>query len=131
MNIKEIEMGLKFNPKFDENGLMPVIASHADTAEILMLAYMNHAALDKTIATGEAYYYSRSRQEIWHKGATSGQVQKIVEIRTDCDQDAILLRILPQGDGGCCHVGYQSCFYRSITIGGAGSMQFNEVKKLK
>ncbi len=130
MDIKEIELGLKFDPKFDDNGLIPVIASHAETKEILMVAYMNSIALEKTIATGEAYYYSRSRQEIWHKGATSGQIQKIIEISTDCDQDAILLKILPQGDGGCCHVGYESCFYRSITIGGAGEMQFNEVKKL-
>ncbi|HAJ22667.1 MAG TPA: phosphoribosyl-AMP cyclohydrolase, partial [Rhodospirillaceae bacterium] len=108
----ELETGSRLAPKFDANGLIVVITVHADTGEALMVAYMNAQALEHTLTTGEAHYWSRSRQELWHKGATSGQVQKLIELRVDCDQDAILLRVLPQGDGGCCHVGYRSCFYR-------------------
>lgn len=114
----EIEKGATFAPKFDANGLIPVVATHAETGEVMMQAYMNTEAIERTLATGEAHYWSRSRQELWHKGATSGQVQKLVEMRTDCDQDALWIRILPQGDGGCCHVGYRSCFYRVVTTGG-------------
>ena len=115
---QELEEGTAFAPKFDQDGLIPVVASHAETGEVLMMAYMNEEALTRTIETGEAHYWSRSRGELWHKGATSGQVQKIIDIRTDCDQDAIWIKILPGGDGGCCHVGYESCFYRSIPVGG-------------
>lgn len=108
----QIESGDRLAPKFDGDGLIAAMAVHAETGEALMLAYMNAEALQKTLETGEAHYWSRSRQELWHKGATSGQVQIVQELRIDCDQDAILLRVLPQGDGGCCHVGYQSCFFR-------------------
>lgn len=114
----ELETGTLLAPKFDANGLIVVITVHADTGEALMVAYMNAQALERTLTTGEAHYWSRSRQELWHKGATSGQVQKLIELRVDCDQDAILLRVLPQGDGGCCHVGYRSCFYRSAASDG-------------
>jgi phosphoribosyl-AMP cyclohydrolase len=114
----ELETGSRLAPKFDANGLIVVMTVHADTGEALMVAYMNAEALQRTLATGEAHYWSRSRQELWHKGATSGQVQKLVELRVDCDQDAILLRVMPQGDGGCCHVGYRSCFYRSASTDG-------------
>ncbi|WP_420723814.1 phosphoribosyl-AMP cyclohydrolase [Hwanghaeella sp. LZ110] len=114
----ELETGSRLAPKFDANGLIVVMTVHADTGEALMVAYMNAEALERTLATGEAHYWSRSRQELWHKGATSGQVQKLVELRVDCDQDAILLRVMPQGDGGCCHVGYRSCFYRNASTDG-------------
>lgn len=113
-----LETGDQLAPKFDVNGLIVVMTVHAETGEALMVAYMNADALERTLATGEAHYWSRSRGELWHKGATSGQVQKVVDLRVDCDQDAILLRVLPQGDGGCCHVGYRSCFYRSASADG-------------
>lgn len=104
-----------FAPKFDENGLIPAIAMDAETKEPLMLAYMNEASLLMTLELGEAVYYSRSRQEIWHKGATSGHTQKIVEIRTDCDQDALILYVNQHGSGAC-HTGRNSCFYRKIDL---------------
>lgn len=110
----EIEEGLTLCPKFDRDGLLPAIAADANTGEVLMLAYMNDEALQKTIATGEAHYWSRSRREIWHKGATSGNIQKIVDLRIDCDQDAILMIVAQQGRGASCHTGYKSCFFRAI-----------------
>ena len=113
----ELEEGKILAPRFDEKGLIPVITTHAETKDVLMVAYMNAKALHMTIELGEAVYYSRSRQEIWHKGKTSGQVQVVKEIRTDCDQDAILLSVIPGGDGGCCHVGYENCFYRVVEFG--------------
>ncbi|MFB3785458.1 MAG: phosphoribosyl-AMP cyclohydrolase [bacterium] len=114
---RQIEEGLDFAPKFDQDGLIPVITQDCQTHEILMMAYMNRDALIKTIELGEAVYWSRSRQELWHKGATSGMVQKVREMRTDCDQDAILLRVEMVG-GACCHVGFRSCFYRSVPLAG-------------
>lgn len=108
------EEGTVLAPRFDKNGLITALAVHAETKEVLMLAYMNAEALEKTITTKEAHYWSRSRQELWHKGATSGQVQKVVEIRVDCDQDAIQMTVMPQGNGGACHVGYRSCFFRKL-----------------
>jgi phosphoribosyl-AMP cyclohydrolase len=113
-----LERGGVLAPRFDANGLIAAIAQHADTGEILMVAWMNADALGRTLAEGEAVYWSRSRGELWKKGETSGQVQKIVEVRVDCDQDAVLLKVLPQGDGGACHVGFRSCFYR-VVEGGA------------
>lgn len=101
------------SPKFDANGLIAAIAQDHITKDVLMLAWMNEEALQKTIETGEAYYYSRSRAELWHKGATSGAVQIVHEIRIDCDQDAVVLLIDQQGSGAC-HTGRSSCFYRSI-----------------
>ncbi len=118
LSTSDIETGTRLAPKFDANGLIPAIAVHAETGETLMLAYMNAEALERTLATGEAHYWSRSRGELWHKGATSGQVQKVAELRVDCDQDTVLLLVLPQGDGGCCHVGYRTCFYRRATPDG-------------
>ena len=114
---EEIENGLLFAPKFDDRGLIPVAATDAATGELLMHAWMNEEALARTIASGEAWYWSRGRNELWHKGATSGQIQKVVEIRTDCDQDTIWIKVAPQGNGGCCHVGYRSCFYRVSPVG--------------
>ena len=112
-----LERGAVLAPRFDADGLIAAIATHAETGEVLMFAWMNAQALAATLATGEAHYFSRSRGELWHKGATSGQVQKIVEMRVDCDQNALWLKVLPQGDGGACHVGFRSCFYRVIEDG--------------
>lgn len=113
-----IEEGTRLMPKFDANGLIPAIATDHATGDLLMVAYMNEEALAQTIAIGEAVYYSRSRQELWHKGATSGHTQVIRELRVDCDQDAIWLRVEQRG-GACCHTGHRSCFYRSIPVGTA------------
>ncbi len=108
-----IEEGLQFAPKFDENGLIAAMAVDADTNEPLMLAYMNADTLRMTLEIGQAVYWSRSRKTIWHKGATSGEFQEIVEIRTDCDQDALILRVKQHG-GGCCHTKRPTCFYRVV-----------------
>ena len=112
----EIEEGPDFSPKFDADGLIPAMAMDATTREPLMLAYMNAESLRRTLEIGEAVYWSRSRQEFWHKGATSGHTQKIVEIRTDCDQDALVL-FVEQVGAGACHTGRSSCFYRKILPG--------------
>lgn len=103
----------KLDLKFDDKGLIAAIAQDFETKEILMLAWMTREALDKTLKTGEAHYWSRSRQELWHKGATSGAIQRVKEIRIDCDQDAVLLLIDQKGEGAC-HTGRPSCFYRII-----------------
>jgi phosphoribosyl-AMP cyclohydrolase len=112
-----LEHGETLAPKFDANGLIAAIATDADTGEVLMFAWMNAEALAKTLETSEAHYFSRSRGELWHKGATSGQIQEVVEARIDCDQDAVWLKVRPQGDGGACHTGARSCFYRVIEDG--------------
>jgi phosphoribosyl-AMP cyclohydrolase len=113
----DLERGETLAPRFDPSGLIAAVAVDADQGEVLMLAWMNADALALTIETGEAHYYSRSRQALWKKGETSGQVQTVVEIRIDCDQDAVLLKVRPQGDGGACHVGFRSCFYRVVEEG--------------
>lgn len=110
----EVEEGLNFTPKFDGDGLIPAMAIDDVTREPLMLAYMNEESLRRTLEIGEAVYWSRSRKEFWHKGATSGHIQRIVEIRTDCDQDALVL-IVEQIGAGACHTGRNSCFYRKVT----------------
>tara|TARA_B100000686_G_C16413224_1_gene773302 strand:- start:112 stop:621 length:510 start_codon:yes stop_codon:yes gene_type:complete len=115
-SIEEVEEGKFLSPKFDKNGLIPVITTEFKTGDILMHGYMNNEALKKTIETKEAHYWSRSRNKIWHKGQVSGFVQKIKEIRIDDDQDAVWLKV-DIGDGASCHVGYKSCFYRSIPLG--------------
>lgn len=115
-SVEQVEESTDFAPKFDENGLMPCITSDAQTGEILMLGWMNSDALRLTVETGEAHYYSRARQELWHKGATSGLVQKVVQARIDDDQDAIWLRVKVAGSGASCHVGYRSCFYREVPV---------------
>ena len=107
-----LEEGRALSPRFDANGLVTCVATDAATGELLMVAHMNAEALARSIETGEAWYWSRSRQELWHKGATSGQIQTIVEMRVDCDQDAIWLKVDVAGDGGCCHTSRHSCFYR-------------------
>ncbi len=111
-SVEDVERGDVLTPRFDEHGLIAAVATHADTGEVLMLAWMNDEALSKTLSTGEAHYWSRSRKRLWKKGETSGQVQALVELRVDCDQDAVWIKVRPQGDGGACHVGFRSCFYR-------------------
>ena len=114
-----LERGSTLAPRFDANGLVAAVTTHAGTGEVLMLAWMNADALALTIDTRVAHYFSRSRSALWKKGETSGQLQQVVEIRVDCDQDAVWLRVLPQGDGGACHVGFRSCFYRVVAEDGA------------
>lgn len=109
---RAIEDALGFTPKFDDNGLIPAIAQDAKTHQVLMVAYMNREALDLTIQTGYATYFSRSRQKLWKKGEESGHLQKIEQILVDCDQDCLVLKVTV--DAGQCHVGYQSCFYRAL-----------------
>ena len=133
-NIKDIEEGKYLSPKFDENGLIPVIATDFQNGDILMHGYMNDEALRKTIESGEAHYWSRSRNKIWHKGQVSGFVQKVKEIRIDDDQDSVWLSV-DIGKGASCHVGYRSCFYRSIPLGkikndGKLEIEFKEKKKI-
>ncbi len=117
MSIEQVEESNELAPKFDKDGLISCITTDATSGEVLMLGYMNAEALEKTIATGEAYYFSRSRQVLWHKGATSGLVQNIVEMRIDDDQDAVWIRVKVAGNGASCHVGYRSCFYRKVPVG--------------
>ncbi|MFE1602509.1 phosphoribosyl-AMP cyclohydrolase [Methylobacterium sp. ID0610] len=113
---RAVEEGTAFTPRFGADGLITALAVDAETGAPLMLAHMNRESLARTLETGEAWYWSRSRGELWHKGATSGQIQQVVEIRVDCDQDALLLRVRVGGDGGCCHTGRRSCFYRAVTV---------------
>ena len=131
--IKEVEEGKYLSPKFDENGLIPVITTDFKTGDILMHGYMNYEALKKTIETKEAHYWSRSRKKIWHKGQVSGFIQKVKEIRIDDDQDSVWLSV-DIGNGSSCHVGYRSCFYRSIPLGKIKNeeeleMEFKETEK--
>ncbi len=106
-------MNLKTNLKFNEKGLIPAIVQDADTGQVLMLAYMNEAALEKTLSSGEAWFYSRSRQELWHKGETSGNKIKVLSVRKDCDSDTLLLIGKPKGP--VCHTGNKTCFFEEIT----------------
>lgn len=114
----EVESGIRFMPKFDGDGLIPAVVQDSADGRVLMVAYMNAESLDMTLRLGEAVYWSRSRQELWHKGATSGQIQKVVRIEVDCDQDCLLL-VVEQAGEGACHTGSRSCFYRSVGEGGA------------
>lgn len=109
-----LEHGSVFTPRFDADGLIPAIASDADSGEVVMFAWMNAEALRKTIDTGTAHYYSRSRRRLWMKGEESGNVQSVVEMRTDCDQDVVLLKVRTSGEGKNCHTGARSCFYRRV-----------------
>ena len=113
----ELEEGPLFAPRFDAAGLIVCVTVHADTREVLMVAYMNAQSLKLTLDSGDAVYWSRSRNQLWRKGDTSGQVQRVVEMRVDCDQDAIVLSVRPGGDGGACHTGRKSCFYRKVEGG--------------
>ena len=115
-SIEQVEEGNDLAPKFDDRGLITVVTTDAASGELLMQGYMNAEALGKTIETGEAHYFSRSRQVLWHKGATSGFVQRVRELLVDDDQDCIWLRVDVAG-GASCHVGYRSCFYRRVPTG--------------
>jgi phosphoribosyl-AMP cyclohydrolase len=117
----DLEEGGVLTPRFGADGLVTCVVTEAESGELLMVAHMNAEALAKTLGTGEAWYWSRSRNELWHKGATSGQVQTIVEMRVDCDQDALWLKVRVAGDGGCCHTGRRSCFYRRVESGDGGT----------
>lgn len=113
-SVEQVEESTDFAPKFGEDGLLPCITTDAHTGDVLMLGWMSAEALRLTIETGEAHYFSRARKVLWHKGATSGLVQHVVEARIDDDQDAIWLRVDVSGSGASCHVGYRSCFYRAV-----------------
>jgi phosphoribosyl-AMP cyclohydrolase len=113
----DIEEGTAFAPKFDASGLLPVVVTAATTGEVLMLAYMNEEALARTLETGEAHYWARSRGRLWRKGEESGNTMRVVEMRTDCDQDALWLKVEMGGAEACCHTGRKSCFYRAVPIG--------------
>lgn len=119
---KNVEEGIEFKPKFDDKGLITAIAQDSTTGQILMVAYMNREALDMTIETGMATYYSRSRKELWKKGVQSGHVQKVEQILVDCDQDCLILKV--SVDQGQCHVGYNSCFYRALDKKNPEKLQF-------
>ena len=122
----DVEEGVVLRPRFDAAGLITCVTSDAATGEVLMVAHMNEEALQKTVATGEAWYFSRSRQALWRKGETSGHVQRVAEIRIDCDQDAVWLRVEQTG-GAACHTGRRSCFYRAVVPGEAGGAELKFV----
>ena len=122
----QIEEGTALAPKFDDRGLIAVVATDVHTGDVLMQAWMNREALTRTIEIGEAVYWSRSRNELWHKGATSGHTQIVKEMRIDCDQDAIWIKVEQRG-GAACHVGYTSCFFRKIPVGDEAGEQGAEL----
>ena len=124
------EEGLAFKPKFDASGLVTCVATDAATGDVLMVAHMNEEALRRTISTGEAWYFSRSRNALWRKGESSGQTQRVLEIRTDCDQDAVWIRV--EQTGAACHTGRHSCFYRRIESGteGGAALSFVDAERL-
>jgi phosphoribosyl-AMP cyclohydrolase len=129
-SVREVEEGRALAPRFDRDGLVTCVVTDAGSGELLMVAHMNEEALQKSIATGEAWYYSRSRRALWHKGEVSGHVQRIVEMRIDCDQDAVWIRVEQQGPGAC-HTGRRSCFYRKVPLGrpGAAALEFRDAER--
>ena len=128
----EIEEGLGFAPKFDAVGLITAVATDAKSGDVLMVAHMNAEALARTIESGEAWYYSRSRRALWRKGESSGHVQRVTEMRIDCDQDALWIKVEQVG-AGACHTGRRSCFYRAVPLGRAPDqslvLEFREAEK--
>lgn len=118
-NEEAVENGIAFAPKFDADGLIVAVVADADLGDVLMVAHMNAEALARTIETRQAWFWSRSRQKLWRKGEDSGNTLVVAEIRVDCDQDALLLRVRVGGAGVACHRGYRSCFYRSVPVGAA------------
>jgi len=116
----DLEEGTAFTPKFDAEGLVTCVATDAKSGDVLMVAHMNAEALAKTIASGEAWYFSRSRRVLWRKGETSGHIQRVVEMRVDCDQDTVWIKV--EQVGGACHTGRPSCFYRAVPLGKAGTV---------
>ncbi|WP_405234105.1 phosphoribosyl-AMP cyclohydrolase [Lentisalinibacter salinarum] len=134
-SVEQVEEGNELAPRFDEHGLIPVVTTDYETGELLMQGYMNAEALARTIETAEAHYFSRSRQVMWHKGATSGLVQHVREMLIDDDQDCVWLRVDVAGSGASCHVGYRSCFYRKVplgsdAVGGRMELEFTETEKV-
>jgi len=134
-SVEQVEEGRDLAPKFDAQGLIPVITTDFHSGEVLMHGYMNREALQRTIELGEAVYFSRSRQALWHKGATSGMTQRVRELRIDDDQDAVWLRVEVAGRAASCHVGYRSCFYRAVPVGSTGDgeprrLSFLETEKV-
>ena len=133
LSVEQVEEGQDFAPKFDVDGLIACVTTDADTSDVLMVGYMNAEALQRTIETGEAHYWSRSRQCLWQKGAISGLTQAVVELRIDDDQDAVWLRVSEAGSAASCHVSYRSCFYRSAsegnTSGGPYALVYHEDSK--
>jgi len=128
-DIDDREEGLALKPKFDASGLLTCVATDAATGEVLMVAHMNEEALRKTIETGEGWYFSRSRHALWRKGETSGQTQRVIEIRMDCDQDAVWIRV--EQIGAACHTGRKSCFYRKVERnGGTAQLEFVDAERL-
>ena len=129
-SVEEVEEGTTFSPKFDKDGLIPVVTTEADTGTLLMVGFMNEEALGLTIETQEAHYWSRSRKILWKKGQTSGLIQRVEELKVDDDQDALWLRVKVGGSGASCHVGYHSCFYRSLPLGNvANDLVYTENEK--
>jgi len=126
----DVEEGAALAPKFDADGLVTCVATDAASGDVLMVAHMNAQALARTIESGEAWYYSRSRKALWKKGETSGNVQRVIELRVDCDQDALWLKVEQQG-GGACHTGRRSCFYRAVPLGKTGTvtLEFRDADK--
>jgi phosphoribosyl-AMP cyclohydrolase len=126
----QLEEGTTLSPQFDADGLITAVATDAKSGELLMVAHMNAEALRKTIASGEAWYFSRSRRALWRKGETSGHFQRVIELRIDCDQDAIWLKVEQQGPGAC-HTGRRSCFYRAVPVGKKGevTLEFRDANK--
>jgi phosphoribosyl-AMP cyclohydrolase len=129
-SVEEVEEGTALAPRYDGDGLLTCVATDAKSGEVLMVAHMNAEALAKTIATGEAWYFSRARRALWRKGETSGHVQRVVEMRIDCDQDAVWIRVEQEGPGAC-HTGRRSCFYRAVPLGRAGAvaLEFREATR--
>jgi phosphoribosyl-AMP cyclohydrolase len=125
---KTVEDGDLLMPKFDGDGLIAAVVTDVASGEVLMVGYMNAEALKRTIETGEAWYWSRSRQSYWKKGETSGQIQTVHEILTDCDQDALVLKVSVGGNGATCHVGYRSCFYRRTVRCEDGTVRLERVE---
>lgn len=133
-SVQQVEEGDRLAPKFDDNGLLPVVTTDHASGEVLMHGYMNREALARTIETGDAHYWSRSRNRLWRKGETSGLVQKVRQILIDDDQDAVWLRVEVGGGGASCHVGYRSCFYREVLtggpVGGGARLRFTQTDKV-
>lgn len=127
-----VESGDRLAPRFDDKGLITAVCTDAESGDLLMVAFMNDQALRQTIATAEAHFYSRSRAKQWKKGESSGHVLTVHEMRIDCDQDCLWLKCTIQNNGGACHVGYKSCFYRSVELGGDGvpALSVNEAEKV-
>ena len=127
---KDLEEGLDFAPKFDADGLVTCVTTDVSSGDVLMVAHMNAEALNRTIASGEAWYYSRSRRALWKKGESSGHLQRVKEMRLDCDQDAVWIKVEQHG-GGACHTGRRSCFYRAVPLGktGAATLEFRDADK--